>query len=232
MEPREIRIASTRSQKQYKVVTDVTTLMELKELLDNNQDILVKQGDSWVPNTEPVDYTDMTFTEGKTQTNLVSDDSLLPCNFMYKGQMTNSLVILLTNTKKNIKSGDSTRSEVYEAIKEHNLQEAVQAEFGCNYTNVATAALQEFLDTAVMDGDEEEEEEYTSDSPEDAESVCNSALTRSIQTFIRDLYYKDILGEEDIKNIARNIVSMLPDNEEEENKPFDDDVTEMLRSLI
>ena len=89
MDVREILVANTKTQKRYKVNTDATTLGELKAALD----------------AQGIDYAGMTFTEGISKTQLTSDDSQLPTNVMYKGTPTNNLVMLLTNTTKNISSG-------------------------------------------------------------------------------------------------------------------------------
>ena len=104
---REILIANTKTQKRSKVTTSATTLGELKADL----------------RAAGIDYSGMTFTEGISKTQLLDDATQLPQNVMYKGQPTNNLVILLTNTKKNIASGAMSRKEVYQAIKDNNLQE-------------------------------------------------------------------------------------------------------------
>ena len=99
---REILIANTKTQKRSKITTSATTLGELKADL----------------RAAGIDYSNMTFTEGISKTQLLNDDTQLPQNIMYKGQPTNNLVILLTNTKKNISSGAMTRKEAYQAIKD------------------------------------------------------------------------------------------------------------------
>lgn len=126
---REILIANTKTQKRSKVTTSATTLGELKADL----------------RAAGIDYSGMTFTEGISKTQLLDDATQLPQNVMYKGQPTNNLVILLTNTKKNIASGYMSRKEAYQAIKEHNLQDAVKEEFGRNFTQVSTSDLLVFL---------------------------------------------------------------------------------------
>lgn len=126
---REISIANTKTQKRSKVTTSATTLGELKADL----------------RTAGIDYSGMTFTEGISKTQLLDDATQLPQNVMYKGQPTNNLVILLTNTKKNIASGTMTRKEAYQAIKDNNLQDAVKEEFGRNFTQVPTSDLLVFI---------------------------------------------------------------------------------------
>ena len=130
---REILIANTKTQKRSKITTSATTLGELKNDL----------------RAADIDFSNMTFTEGISKTQLLSDDTQLPQNVMYKGQPTNNLVILLTNTKKNIASGALTRQELYTILKQHGLQDAIKAEFGKNFTQVTTLDLIKFIETNV-----------------------------------------------------------------------------------
>lgn len=130
---REILIANTKTQKRSKITTSATTLGELKNDL----------------RAAGIDFSNMTFTEGISKTQLLSDDTQLPQNVMYKGQPTNNLVILLTNTKKNIASGAYTRQELYAILKQHGLQDAIKAEFGKNFTQVTTLDLTKFIEANV-----------------------------------------------------------------------------------
>lgn len=129
MENREILVANTRTQRRDKIVTNATTLGELKSALTS----------------AGIDFSGMTFTEGISKTQLLDDATQLPQNVMYKGNPTNNLVILLTNTKKNIASGTMSRQEAYAAIKADNLQDEIKEVFGRNFTQVATEALETFL---------------------------------------------------------------------------------------
>ena len=129
MENREILVANTRTQRRDKVVTDATTLGELKSALTS----------------AGIDFSGMTFTEGISKTQLLDDATQLPQNVMYKGNPTNNLVILLTNTKKNIASGAMSRQEAYAAIRANSLQEEVKRVFKRNFTQVPTEALETFL---------------------------------------------------------------------------------------
>lgn len=147
---REILIANTKTQKRSKVTTSATTLGELKADL----------------RAAGIDYNGMTFTEGISKTQLLDDATQLPQNVMYKGQPTNNLVILLTNTKRNIASGTMSRKEVYQAIKDNNLQEAVKEEFDRNFTQVPTSDLLVFL---AQDGNAEVTETLD-DKPTDTEN--------------------------------------------------------------
>lgn len=156
---REILIANTKTQKRSKVTTSATTLGELKADL----------------RAAGIDYNGMTFTEGISKTQLLDDATQLPQNVMYKGQPTNNLVILLTNTKKNIASGTMSRKEVYQAIKDNNLQDAVKEEFGRNFTQVPTSDLLVFL---AQDGNAEVTETLD-DKPTDTEN--NDIITSEVE---------------------------------------------------
>ena len=63
-----------------------------------------------------INYAGMDFMEGLTHTTMMDDASILPSNVNYKGQTTNNLVMLLTNTTKQISSGVIDRREAYRLV--------------------------------------------------------------------------------------------------------------------
>ena len=89
MQERKITVVSTRNQKKSVIMSAATTLAELKADLRQNG----------------IDYTGMTFYEGTSKVELKDDASVLPHDVPYKGQTTNELVFMLTNTNKKIRSG-------------------------------------------------------------------------------------------------------------------------------
>lgn len=213
---REILIANTKTQKRSKITTSATTLGELKADL----------------RAAGIDYSNMTFTEGISKTQLLNDGTQLPQNVMYKGQPTNNLVILLTNTKKNISSGTMTRKEAYQAIKDNNLQEAVKEEFGRNFTQVPTMALLEFIaknvtadkteelkekeptevedeDRGIMDPEFEEEEDMNENLPDCIEDIITDMdmidIEDSLHTHIAMLVNNDVLSVEDLEDLKDDI---------------------------
>lgn len=199
---REILIANTKTQKRSKVTTSATTLGELKADL----------------RAAGIDYNGMTFTEGISKTQLLDDATQLPQNVMYKGQPTNNLVILLTNTKKNIASGTMSRKEVYQAIKDNNLQDAVKEEFGRNFTQVPTSDLLVFL---AQDGNAEVTETLD-DKPADTEN--NDIIASEVEeketpdTEDEDLpdYVDDIITDTRVDSTVNSLyvhIAMLVDNE-------------------
>lgn len=199
---REILIANTKTQKRSKITTSATTLGELKSALS----------------AAGVDYSGMTFTEGISKTQLLEDGTQLPQNVMYKGQPTNNLVILLTNTKKNIASG-SDRQAAYEAIKNNSLQDAVKEHFGRNFTQVSTDDLWNFVGSAVnkptmpkVNEDAFEGINGGSDYDEDAETVPveedttdGQKIIEGIKTFIDNLRYWNILSVEDLDTLVSDL---------------------------
>ena len=188
MDVREILVANTKTQKRYKVNTDATTLGELKAALD----------------AEGIDYAGMTFTEGISKTQLTSDDSQLPTNVMYKGQPTNNLVMLLTNTTKNIASGAEplTRKEIYTIIHENDLSDDLKEEFG-NWTIITTEALEEFIrnNYDIIEDEEEETEENQEEDEEDVEA-SHPALVDCLYAYIKDMYDEGVLDGDDIIALA------------------------------
>lgn len=129
METRKITVIETRNSKKTIIETSATTLGELKRDFS----------------AHGIYYSDMTFFEGLTKTELINNDSILPTNVMYKGTPTNNLTIMLTNSNKKIKSGalseTTPRSVVYAHIQDMGLQTQCVTRFGRNYTQVPTASL-------------------------------------------------------------------------------------------
>lgn len=191
MEVREILIANTKTQKRTKLNTNATTLGELKEVMRGAD----------------IDFEGMTFTEGISKTQLLEDNTQLPQNLMYKGQTTNNLVILLTNTKKNIASGifAGDRKTAYSIIKENNLQDKVKDTFGRNFTQVSTAELANFIEQNIEDKVEEKSNEIEVSSEEkESDSAIDetleqtpsetSSVNRAIHDFISDNIAHDIFN--------------------------------------
>lgn len=228
MEVREILIANTKTQKRSKIETDATTLGELKTALDN----------------AGIDYSGMTFTEGISKTQLLDDATQLPQNVMYKGEPTNNLVILLTNTKKNISSG-SDRSEAYVLIKKHNLQDVVKQKYGKNYTQVSTKDLWDTI------SDMEDDNDYSDDyDDEDYEKVqaCTEVskgkvLLDDMVSRIASLLAVGQVTLDDVANFARGLLGYVENTPEietpVERKPIstsdgsinDDDIDNMIDEL-
>lgn len=217
---RKILIANTKTQKRYTLDNvDVNTLGELKKVLDDNH----------------YDYSGMSFTEGISNTQLLDDNSQLPHDVDYKGRTTNDLVILLTNTQKNIPLGavSAERARLFDFIKSHNLQSMVMAEFHKNMTQVSTDALKNFV-SIYRHGNEEAAGEapadnagekseldhmaddilarhgFASDDASDEDDDDNDeayagCIAKSLVTLVNDLYEADALTDDDLAYIRREI---------------------------
>ena len=128
METRKITIISTKNHSTKVINSAATTLGELKTDLDNAR----------------IGYTDCTFFEGLTKTELKNNDAILPHDVPYKGTTTNNLVFMITNASKKIRSGADRKSIIAE-IKAKNLTEVVKKTYGKNYTNCKTEDLEKIL---------------------------------------------------------------------------------------
>ena len=204
MEPRKITVVNTRDQKKTVIRSTATTLRELKRDLDAN-DII---------------YTDMTFYEGVSHTELKTDDSVLPHDIPYKGRVTNDLVFMLTNTNKKIKSGmNYNRKHVYELIKKHNLKDKIQENLGLPYTNCSTDALNVELQKLIT---------VVPPKSDSSTDFCKASNTDKYFIALRTLV--DILVETDtLSNYDRERI-LYP--ESVNKSPYsDEEISEMLDDL-
>lgn len=121
----QIIVLSTKTQKKYTLDVQGNTLADLKAVMQNNG----------------IDYNGMTFFEGRTKTELLSDQSQFPEN----------AIIRLTKSEKKITSGAEliTRQDAYAAIKANNLSLAIQKKFGKNFTQCKTQDLLDFIKKAT-----------------------------------------------------------------------------------
>jgi len=218
-------VANTKTQKKYKVTTNASTLGELKQCLQANG----------------IDYADMAFTEGVTKTTLTDDNAPLPSNIPYNGTTTNNLVLLLTNTRKNIASGMS-RNEAYDAVREQNLQQAVLDTFGRNYTLVPTEKLAELISKSNGGQDED-------DAPDNGEKDEPNAPSVSAEQVVGDVEEVQLvspactalgiiidtladcgkLNETDLETLSDRIEGLII--HEPDNGYTDDDIDAMMKEL-
>lgn len=204
MEPRKITVVNTRDQKKTVIRSTATTLRELKRDLDAND----------------ITYTDMTFYEGVSHTELKTDDSVLPHDIPYKGRVTNDLVFMLTNTNKKIKSGmNYNRKHVYELIKKHNLKDKIQENLGLPYTNCSTDALNAELQKLIT---------VVPPKSDSSTDFCKDSNTDKYFIALRTLV--DILVETDtLSNYDRERI-LYP--ESVNKSPYsDEEISEMLDDL-
>lgn len=133
MEARNITIVTTSNQSKYVVNTDATTLGELKAALAAHN----------------IPYEGMTFYEGLSHSELLTDEAILPHDLPYKNTTTNELVFMLTTPNKKIRSGaDNVRQALYDSVKELGLQDAVVARYGRNFTQCKNDELLAIIEEA------------------------------------------------------------------------------------
>ena len=205
METRKITIISTKNHSTNVINSAATTLGELKNDLDN----------------AGIGYTDCTFFEGLTKTELKNNDAILPHDVPYKGTITNNLVFMITNASKKIKSGADRKSIIAE-IKAKNLTEVVKNTYGKNYTNCKTEDLEKILSmNNTSTPKEAPAKKEVSNKPAMKTTNLSSYVTKAelrevIKSLLKETekvgYVKDI----DIDNIA--IIGDVSSNNSEEEK--------------
>ena len=128
---RKITVLVESTQSKVVFESNATTLGELKNELREKQ----------------VRYdSDCVFKEAASKTILTSDESVLPSNIPWKGQVTNDLVFMVTAPQKKIRSGAMDRKEAYAKVKELGLQGEIQEHEGKNFTQCSTAVLISYIE--------------------------------------------------------------------------------------
>lgn len=128
---RKVTVLVESTQSKVVFESNATTLGELKNELREGQ----------------VRYdSDCVFKEAASKTILISDESILPSNIPWKGQVTNDLVFMVTAPQKKIKSGAMDRKEAYTRVKELGLQGRIQELEGKNFTQCSTAILISYIE--------------------------------------------------------------------------------------
>ena len=207
METRKITIISTKNHSTKVINSAATTLGELKTDLNN----------------AGIEYTDCTFFEGLTKTELKNNDAILPHDVPYKGTITNNLVFMITNASKKIKSG-ADRKSIIARIKALNLTEVVKNTYGKNYTNCKTEDLEKILSMNNTSTPKEApaKKEVPNKPAIKATDLSNyvtkSELREVIESLLKEMEDADIdyIEDVDIDNIA--IIGKVPSSNSEEEK--------------
>lgn len=223
---RKITVYNTKTQRRYDFNSVANTLADLKADLDLHE----------------IDYSDLDFTEGVSNTQLLDDTSLLPSNLNYKGKVTNDLVILLTNTKKKNSLGAYTRKEAYAKIKELGMEEKVKEAYGKNYTLVSTENLSAIIDEAadprnmsdfnIADAVIRKYTDHNTSKQSENQTIDDGKpaldyidydviLCNALSDVIEALYDEDVLEEADIKHLIMDLQSLLEDEYEDEYEDED-----------
>lgn len=199
---RKVTVMSNKGANVVVIESNATTLGELKGELS----------------AAGVSYDGMAIFEGVSRTTLMDDASILPSNLPYKGVVTNDLVILLSPKDKKITSGASAREAAYAAVKANNLQSAVVARFGRNFTQVSTIDLVEFVATQTANKETKSTAKpeapkapvAEAKQPENNQAIAPGATQElspleavmvGFAILVNDLYEEGIVGDSTIENI-------------------------------
>ena len=202
MESRKITIISTKNQRKSVIMSSAETLGELKaDLLDAG-----------------VDYADMVFYEGTSKTSLAKDDSILPKDVPFKGEVTNELVFMLTNPEKKIKSGSNeARLALYDQIRKLGIAEIIKTKYGKGFTTIKSEMLIAEIEAASP---KEISKKDTKKAPKKAilKSVSSTTetsktleVTTNEETAVQSETVKPCLGEKAI-TVLRTLIDILVDN--------------------
>lgn len=187
---RKITVLVESTQSKHVLQSNATTLGELKdELREKNISF----------NSDDV------FKEGMSKTVLTTDESILPSNIPWRGEVTNDLIFMITAPQKKIKSGAMTRLEVYAEVKRLNLQDTISKKVGKNFTQCSTAVLLTFIDEASKNSCKaktpapvaKEKKVKSNLTPEVVESVTFCALKELIAKMVNE----GVLSEANANNI-------------------------------
>lgn len=207
---RKITVLVESTQSKHVLQSNATTLGELK-------DELREKNISFNP--------DDVFKEGMSKTVLTTDESILPSNIPWRGEVTNDLIFMVTAPQKKIKSGDMTRAEVYAEVKRLNLQDTISKKMGKNFTQCATAVLLTFIDEASKNSCEtktpapvaKEKKVKSNPTPEVVESVTFCAL----KELIAEMVNEGVLSEANANNIL-GVASGKPALPVEKEESYDE----------
>lgn len=193
MESRKITVISTKNQRKSVIMSSAETLGELKVDLRN----------------EGIDYSNMVFYEGTSKTSLEKDDSILPKNVPFKGNVTDELVFMLTNPEKKIKSGSNeARLALYGQIKNLGIAEAIKAKYGKNYTMLKSEILSSEIEAASPKKvNKKAPKKATGAIPENEQS---SKVVADVKTKVQPIVTKPCLGEKAI-NVLKTLTNILLD---------------------
>lgn len=207
---RKITVLVESTQSKHVLQSNATTLGELKdELREKNISF----------NSDDV------FKEGMSKTVLTTDESILPSNIPWRGEVTNDLIFMVTAPQKKIKSGVMTRAEVYAEIKRLKLQDTISKKMGKNFTQCSTAVLLTFIDEASKNSCKaktpapvaKEKKVNSNPTPEMVESVTFCAL----KELIAEMVNEGVLSEANANNIL-GVASGKPALPVEKEESYDE----------
>jgi hypothetical protein len=173
-----------------------------------------------------IDYTDMSFYEGHIRAELLDDNSILPTDIPYKGQVVNDLVFMLSTTNKKIKSG-ADRAEVYQMIKSMNLQDEVKRVFNRNYTQVPTNNLLALISRHTSTN--KKEDTASIQTPITSAERFNR-IEQALIDIISILYYENIIDEDGYAELS-DLVDYEGLNNAKDQKMTPQEIDEMFNFM-
>lgn len=195
---RKVTVLVESTQSKVVFESNATTLGELKNELREKQ----------------VRYdSDCVFKEAASKTILTSDESVLPSNIPWKGQVTNDLVFMVTAPQKKIKSGVMDRKEAYAKVKELGLQGKIQELEGKNFTQCSTAVLISYIEKKKAGENVAEKTPKHTPAPVAKEKVVKAdahttpasgkEMLSNLRNLLVEMVSKGVLTQSDSDNIWR-----------------------------
>lgn len=197
MESRKITVVTEYDQTKRVINSTATTLAELKADMD----------------VAGINYEGMSFFEGLSHSELLTDDAILPHDIPYNGGTTNELVFMLTVANRKIKSGAIARTDLYELIKKGNLEATCVETYGKNFTQCSNEQLLAIINEAA----EETEKE-----------VCECSLADVVIAIIGILVENSMIS----KRLANDFIKNIHKKHVEESSPYSDDEIKAMFSFI
>lgn len=194
---RKVTVLVESTQSKVVFESNATTLGELKNELRERQ----------------VRYdSDCVFKEAASKTILTSNESVLPSNIPWKGQVTNDLVFMVTAPQKKIRSGTMDRREAYARVKELGLQGKIQEHEGKNFTQCSTTVLISYIEKEEKAGENvaKKTPKHTPAPIAKEKTVKADALTMpasgkemmsNLRNLLDEMVFKGVLMQHDADNI-------------------------------
>lgn len=184
MEARKVIIVNNKTQSQKTIMSNATTLGELKAEARN----------------AGINIEDMTWYEGHMRAELKDDAAPLPATVMWKGTETTDLTFLLTQPEKKVKSGAMSRAEAYAEIKAKNLQKACIDKYGKNFTQCSTNDL--FI---LIEENQSHQPAHECPRAKMFKEEPKGNLSEAFKALVNVLYQSDYLEVEDYEDIMSEL---------------------------
>lgn len=201
MEARKVIIVNNKTQSQKTIMSNATTLGELKAEARN----------------AGINIEDMTWYEGHMRAELKDDSAPLPATVMWKGTETTDLTFLLTQPEKKVKSGAMSRAEAYSRIKTFGLQKACVDKYGKNFTQCSTNDLIALIEDS-------QDHQPASGCPEAKmfKEEPKGNLSEAFKALVNVLYQSDYLEVEDYEDIMAELEGKKVTSDKMSQKEIDE----------